>query len=236
MHAHAYLYDVCFPLAIDRPFLLLPCSSPQIPQAVQLDRSGPKTPGHPNLCLTGEKCLTVDHLWIIYSLTFLFLFTKGSITARGFLSLFNGNDAHPIPTLAGVIRRDGPSVVTPFRCLAAMSPKGSTRAGILPGCPSLDRGSRETEAALTTEPSRPQVIGQYSGFCTSGTTRQRELFHSTTVRRVDTQLARVAKMWTYRMVRGLNPTTTIRPLLSRLLQPGSISTLVLRLSGIATRH
>ncbi|KAG5447960.1 hypothetical protein CSKR_100924 [Clonorchis sinensis] len=37
------------------------------------------------------------------------------------------------------------SAVTPFRCLAAMLPEGSTRAGILPGCPSLDRGSREAE-------------------------------------------------------------------------------------------
>ncbi|KAG5448981.1 Arginine/serine-rich coiled-coil protein 2 [Clonorchis sinensis] len=38
------------------------------------------------------------------------------------------------------------SAVTPFRCLAAMPPEGSTRAGILRGCPSLDRGSREAEA------------------------------------------------------------------------------------------
>ncbi|KAG5441448.1 hypothetical protein CSKR_107645 [Clonorchis sinensis] len=30
-------------------------------------------------------------------------------------------------------------------CLAAMPPVGSTRAGILPGFPSLDRGSREAE-------------------------------------------------------------------------------------------
>ncbi|KAG5453453.1 hypothetical protein CSKR_100533 [Clonorchis sinensis] len=37
------------------------------------------------------------------------------------------------------------SAVAPFRCLAAMPPEGSTRAGILPGCPSLDRGSREAE-------------------------------------------------------------------------------------------
>ncbi|KER31367.1 hypothetical protein T265_02414 [Opisthorchis viverrini] len=31
------------------------------------------------------------------------------------------------------------SAVAPFPCLAAMPPEGSTRAGILPGCPSLDR-------------------------------------------------------------------------------------------------
>ncbi|KER29553.1 hypothetical protein T265_03851 [Opisthorchis viverrini] len=34
------------------------------------------------------------------------------------------------------------SALAPFRCLAAMPPERSTRAGILPGCPSLDRGSR----------------------------------------------------------------------------------------------
>ncbi|KER20312.1 hypothetical protein T265_11119 [Opisthorchis viverrini] len=31
------------------------------------------------------------------------------------------------------------SAVAPLRCLAAIPPEGSTRAGILPGCPSLDR-------------------------------------------------------------------------------------------------
>ncbi|KAG5441164.1 hypothetical protein CSKR_102740, partial [Clonorchis sinensis] len=38
--------------------------------------------------------------------------------------------------------------VTPFRGLAAMPPKGSARAEILPGCPSLDRGSREAEVGF----------------------------------------------------------------------------------------
>ncbi|KER19725.1 hypothetical protein T265_11573 [Opisthorchis viverrini] len=33
-------------------------------------------------------------------------------------------------------------VVTPFRCLAAIPLEGGMKAGILPGCPSLDRGSR----------------------------------------------------------------------------------------------
>ncbi|KER22533.1 hypothetical protein T265_09398 [Opisthorchis viverrini] len=37
------------------------------------------------------------------------------------------------------------SAVAPFRCLAAMPPEESTRARILPGCPSLDRGSRVAE-------------------------------------------------------------------------------------------
>ncbi|KAG5454321.1 hypothetical protein CSKR_109227, partial [Clonorchis sinensis] len=40
------------------------------------------------------------------------------------------------------------SAVTPFRCLATTPPEGSTRAGILTGCPSLDRGSREAEVGF----------------------------------------------------------------------------------------
>ncbi|KER25979.1 hypothetical protein T265_06674 [Opisthorchis viverrini] len=43
------------------------------------------------------------------------------------------------------------SAVAPFRCPAAMPQEGSTRAGILPGCPSLDRGSRVAEVGF--EPS-----------------------------------------------------------------------------------
>ncbi|GAA49842.1 hypothetical protein CLF_103669, partial [Clonorchis sinensis] len=56
------------------------------------------------------------------------------------------------------------SAVAPFRCLAAMPPKGSTGAGILPGCPSLDRGSRE--AGVGFEPrtfrSKRNPIGDSS--------------------------------------------------------------------------
>ncbi|KER32530.1 hypothetical protein T265_01407 [Opisthorchis viverrini] len=33
----------------------------------------------------------------------------------------------------------------------AVPPEGSTRAGILPGCPSLDRGSREAGRVRTTD-------------------------------------------------------------------------------------
>ncbi|KER23137.1 hypothetical protein T265_08908 [Opisthorchis viverrini] len=40
------------------------------------------------------------------------------------------------------------SAVTPLRCLAAMPPEGCMRAGILPGCPNLDRGSREAEVGF----------------------------------------------------------------------------------------
>ncbi|KER30007.1 hypothetical protein T265_13269, partial [Opisthorchis viverrini] len=52
---------------------------------------------------------------------------------------------------AKLLRDDSPeasllqSTVTPFRCLAVMLPEGSMRAGILPGCPRLDEGSREAE-------------------------------------------------------------------------------------------
>ncbi|KER32484.1 hypothetical protein T265_12812, partial [Opisthorchis viverrini] len=40
------------------------------------------------------------------------------------------------------------SAVTPFRCRAAKPSERSTLAGILPGCPSLDRGSREVEVVF----------------------------------------------------------------------------------------
>ncbi|KER25314.1 hypothetical protein T265_07193 [Opisthorchis viverrini] len=40
------------------------------------------------------------------------------------------------------------STVTPFRCLAAMPPEGSTRAGIPSGCQGLDRGSLEAEVGF----------------------------------------------------------------------------------------
>ncbi|KER24221.1 hypothetical protein T265_08067 [Opisthorchis viverrini] len=40
------------------------------------------------------------------------------------------------------------SAAAPFQCLGSMPPEGSTRAGILPGCPSLDRGSRVAEVGF----------------------------------------------------------------------------------------
>ncbi|KAG5441345.1 hypothetical protein CSKR_103221 [Clonorchis sinensis] len=55
--------------------------------------------------------------------------------------------------------------VTPFRCLAAMPPEGSTRAGILPGCPSLDRGSREAEVGFEPRTFRSsQIRENQAGF------------------------------------------------------------------------
>ncbi|KAG5448049.1 hypothetical protein CSKR_113086 [Clonorchis sinensis] len=44
------------------------------------------------------------------------------------------------------------STVTSFWCLAAMQPEGSTRARILPGFPSLHRGSREAEVVFEPDP------------------------------------------------------------------------------------
>ncbi|KAG5446783.1 hypothetical protein CSKR_105547 [Clonorchis sinensis] len=44
------------------------------------------------------------------------------------------------------------SSVTPLRWSATLAPEGSTGAGILPGCPSLDRGSRETVVGFTDHP------------------------------------------------------------------------------------
>ncbi|KAG5450735.1 hypothetical protein CSKR_108960 [Clonorchis sinensis] len=38
-----------------------------------------------------------------------------------------------------------PDILAPFRCLTAMPLEGSTIAGILPGCPSLNRGGSEAE-------------------------------------------------------------------------------------------
>ncbi|KER26851.1 LOW QUALITY PROTEIN: hypothetical protein T265_13922 [Opisthorchis viverrini] len=46
------------------------------------------------------------------------------------------------------LRKKNRSAVAPFRCLAAMPPEGSTRARILSGCPSLDRGSRVAEVGF----------------------------------------------------------------------------------------
>ncbi|KAG5447289.1 Heat shock cognate 71 kDa protein [Clonorchis sinensis] len=54
-------------------------------------------------------------------------------------------------------RATNSSAVTPFRCLAAMPPEGSTRAEVLPGCPSLDRGSREAEVGFEPRTFRSRL-------------------------------------------------------------------------------
>ncbi|KAG5449382.1 hypothetical protein CSKR_101173 [Clonorchis sinensis] len=50
-----------------------------------------------------------------------------------------------------------------------MPPEGGTRAGMLPGCPSLDRGSREAEFGFEPRTfrsvnSRSNHLGQLAGF------------------------------------------------------------------------
>ncbi|KAG5452745.1 hypothetical protein CSKR_202287 [Clonorchis sinensis] len=50
-----------------------------------------------------------------------------------------------LPCPGGSPQTKNSSAVALFQCLTAMPPKGCTRAGILPGCPILDRGGREAE-------------------------------------------------------------------------------------------
>ncbi|KER33000.1 hypothetical protein T265_12711, partial [Opisthorchis viverrini] len=50
------------------------------------------------------------------------------------------------------------SAVASFRCLTAMLREGSTRAGILPGCPSLNKESREAEAVFEPRTVRHHCV------------------------------------------------------------------------------
>ncbi|KER29246.1 hypothetical protein T265_04092 [Opisthorchis viverrini] len=54
------------------------------------------------------------------------------------------------------IKQSNRSAVEPFRCLAAMLPEGSTRAGILPGCPSLGEVERQRSGS-NHGPSAPAL-------------------------------------------------------------------------------
>ncbi|KER19847.1 hypothetical protein T265_11476 [Opisthorchis viverrini] len=56
--------------------------------------------------------------------------------------------AEAMPSTAEDVRSFARSAVTPFRCLAATLPEGSTKAETLSGCPGLDRGSREAEVGF----------------------------------------------------------------------------------------
>ncbi|KER30899.1 hypothetical protein T265_02715 [Opisthorchis viverrini] len=89
------------------------------------------------------------------------------------------------------------SAVAPFRCLAAMPPEGCTRAGILPGYPSLDRGSREAEVGF--EPRTFRSVSPRSN-------------HLGRPARVC--LEREFTDW---LIRSSNPTSTSQLLLSRLV-------------------
>ncbi|KAG5441692.1 hypothetical protein CSKR_103172 [Clonorchis sinensis] len=77
----------------------------------------------------------------------LFLYLKHLLT-QVFLNLSSTECAAPMSSGTSV------SAVTPFRCLAAMPLEGSTGAGILPGCPSLDRGSRKAEVGFEPQTFR----------------------------------------------------------------------------------
>ncbi|GAA56377.1 hypothetical protein CLF_110754 [Clonorchis sinensis] len=66
--------------------------------------------------------------------------------------------------------KKNPSAVTSFRCLAAMPPEESKRAGIFPDCPSLDKKIREAEVGfkprtfrkVITRPNKAPGITDYS--------------------------------------------------------------------------
>ncbi|KAG5454445.1 Heteroproteinous nuclear ribonucleoprotein L, partial [Clonorchis sinensis] len=137
------------------------------------------------------------------------------------------------------------SAVTPFRCLAAMPPEGSTRAEILPGCPSLDRGSREAEVGfeprtLWSANSRSNHLRHLArGVWCSGHSGLPLRAHRTTSRSrsIEIWLKWLERERTDRKVRGSNPTRSASRLpLSRLGQPGSIPALVLPSGGMAARH
>ncbi|KER27408.1 hypothetical protein T265_05516 [Opisthorchis viverrini] len=70
-------------------------------------------------------------------------------------------------------RRHSCFAVAPFRCLTAMPPEGSTRGGILPGCPSLDRGNRDEEVGF--EPRTFRSVTSRSNHWVISTLQQRRI-------------------------------------------------------------
>ncbi|KAG5442227.1 hypothetical protein CSKR_200184 [Clonorchis sinensis] len=83
------------------------------------------------------------------------------------------------------------SAVAPFRRLTALPPEGSTRAEILPGCPSLGRGSRDAETEFEPRTFRPSVAKAFVRTCNNGTflslvlvpSKDNHKVHNFTVRR-----------------------------------------------------
>ncbi|KER31378.1 hypothetical protein T265_02423 [Opisthorchis viverrini] len=125
-------------------------------------------------------------------------------------------------------RDEGPdrSAVAPFRRLATMPPEGSMRAGILSGCPSLDRGSREAEVGF--EPWTFRSVNSRSNHLDRLATKVQgnqiylgQKSDHATARR----LKRLEREFTDRKVRGSNPTSASRLPLFRLGQPDSIPAL-----------
>ncbi|KAG5453992.1 hypothetical protein CSKR_102097 [Clonorchis sinensis] len=146
-------------------------------------------------------------------------------------------------------RKSNRSAVAPFRFLAAMPPEGSTRAGILPGCPSLDRGSQEAEAGfeppLHLNCSRlglgnltvPAPVIPWGG---TAARRRRDVTAERFLCLYLLPAPEVAQ-WlggevTDPKVRGPTPTSESRLLLPRLWQSVSISTLVLPSGSIVAMH
>ncbi|KAG5451768.1 hypothetical protein CSKR_109197 [Clonorchis sinensis] len=144
-----------------------------------------------------------------------------------------------------------------------MPPEGSTRARILPGYPSLDRGSRKAEAGysngtrlstcllLTNEPNVGTTPECSSTLCSTNCTnlakytsayhQKREIQLGS---RYHSKLNAVGARWPKwlerefadRKVCRSNPTSASRLPLSRLEQPDSIPALVQPPGGMAVRH
>ncbi|KAG5446496.1 Cleavage and polyadenylation specificity factor subunit 3, partial [Clonorchis sinensis] len=107
----------------------------------------------------------------------------------------------------------------------AMPPEGSTRAGILLGCPSLDRRSRDTEVG-----SEPRTFRSARALVPI---IRSDIRSTKTVSYLSQWLEREL---TGRKVRGSNPASASRLPLSRLAQPGSIPVLMLPSGGMVARH
>ncbi|KAG5452617.1 hypothetical protein CSKR_100442, partial [Clonorchis sinensis] len=129
-----------------------------------------------------------------------------------------------------------------------MPPEASTRAGILRGCPSLDRGSREAEVWWNLEPRTFRVgVGTLNFVSDLWAQHIRWLGDIISERFswVPDEICSTKEMrwpkwlereFTDRKVRGSYPTSASPLLLSRLGQPGSIRALVLPLGGMVARH
>ncbi|KER21235.1 hypothetical protein T265_10395 [Opisthorchis viverrini] len=143
--------------------------------------------------------------------------------------------------------------VAPFRCLAAMPPEGSTRTAILPGCPSLNRGSRVAEVGLgprtfrsvdsrsnhLIHPASPLRVAWQPGI--EGVLQLNDCYYllrlwkPPNATRVACDTAQLLEREsTDRKVRDSNLTSASEPPVSRLGQPDSIPALMF--GDMAVRH
>ncbi|KER29543.1 hypothetical protein T265_03842 [Opisthorchis viverrini] len=109
---------------------------------------------------------------------------------------------------------------TPFRCPGTMPRDGSARAGILSGCPSLDRGSREAKVGFESQTFRSINLPS------------NHLVHLAPF----ISCCWLEREFTDRKVRDSNPTSASRIPLSTFGQPDSIPDPVLPSGGMAARH